>query len=185
MWKVLAIAVFVIVLAGGGWLIYSKKTPQPQTVELAATLETTPAANPNPESSPFASQLKPAEQANAAISNEFITNLIICATYKTTFIHPLTGDVLEKEIQGMVDGKCNYTEQMPNNGRMDCKYTESMLGAIVSYHKDLASAEDFGMELQSDSNSGAPKVTYTIDGKEVENPLQEALDTGMCVISGY
>jgi hypothetical protein len=28
-------------------------------------------------------------------------------------------------------------------------------------------------------------VKYSINGKEVVNPLQEATDTGVCLVSGY
>ena len=32
---------------------------------------------------------------------------------------------------------------------------------------------------------GKVRDNYTIDGKQVENPLQEAMIDGQCVVSGY
>ena len=88
-----------------------------------------------------------------------------------------------REIFGIVDGKCNYVEEMPNNGTMECNYSESMRKAVAQYHRDLAAAESAETEIQVGEEE--TKITYTIDGVEVENPLQEALDSGQCVISGY
>jgi hypothetical protein len=115
--------------------------------------------------------------------NVFSDKLSSCTKYKTTFVHPLTGGTMEKEILGIIGGRCNYVEQMPNNGKMECKFTESARIASAQYYRDVAIAESAGTSLDVDSNG--QKWTYTIDGKVVENPLQEALDSGMCVISGY
>jgi len=94
-------------------------------------------------------------------------------------------ETLEKEILGIIAGKCNYIEQMPNGGKMECKYTENERKAVSQYYKDVEAAESFGTGTNVDLGSGKQKTTYTIDGKEVENPLQEAMNNGVCVISGY
>ena len=87
-----------------------------------------------------------------------------CTKYKCQFIHPLTGETMDREILGIIDGKCNYVEQMPNEGKMECKYTESVRKAAAQYYKDIEEAES----------------------STVENPMQEAIDTGICIIiSGY
>lgn len=115
----------------------------------------------------------------------FSDKLDSCTEYKCQFTHPLTGDLLIKEIVELKsDGKCVYVEEMPNGGKMKCEYTESMRKAIVQYYNDLKNSESSGAEINFTSN-GNLKVKYTIDGKEVENPLQEALNNGQCVISGY
>jgi fibronectin type 3 domain-containing protein len=103
-----------------------------------------------------------------------------CEAYKCEFTHPLTGEKLNKEILGLVDNKCHYTEEMPNGGKLDCNYSTSLRAALVQYYKDLDSATSYGTE----SNIGnGTKNTYTIDGKVVDNPAQQALDTKECVIS--
>jgi hypothetical protein len=102
-----------------------------------------------------------------------------------TFKHPLTGEILEKEILGIIDGKCNYVEQMPNGGKMECKYSESERAVVAQYYKDVANAESVGTSFSLDSGSGEQKAKYTINGKVVDNPLQEAMTSGACVISGY
>ena len=114
----------------------------------------------------------------------FADKLSSCTKYKATFKHPFTGDMLEKEILGVIGGKCNYVEQMPNGGKMECKYSESERMAVAQYYEDVANAESVGTSLSADLGSGEQKATYTINGKMVDNPLQEAMTSGACVISG-
>ncbi|MBI4116991.1 hypothetical protein HY449_04585 [Candidatus Pacearchaeota archaeon] len=118
----------------------------------------------------------------------FLDKLDSCTRYKCQLTHPFTRETLLREILGMTrDGKCSYAEEMPNNGKMECKYTESIRKAMVQFYEDLSNAESTGASTHASlSPQGAEVETkYTIDGKEVENPLQEALDNGQCVISGY
>ena len=49
----------------------------------------------------------------------------------------------------------------------------------------MAAAESAGTNVNVNLGSGEQKTTYTIDGKIVENPLQEAMNSGMCAVSGY
>ena len=115
----------------------------------------------------------------------FADKLSSCTKYKTTFKHPLTGETFEKEVLGIVSGKCDYVEQMPNGGKMECKYSESERMAVAQYYKDVATAESAGTSVNANLGSGEQKTTYTINGKVVDNPPQEAMNTGACVISGY
>lgn len=121
----------------------------------------------------------------ASSSDEFVNNLSSCKAYKTNFIHPFTGETMDKEIFGIVDAKCKYIEQMPNGGQMECKYTESERIAVAKYYLDIAKASSSETEVSFSLNKGSVKNTYTINGKIVENPLQEALNNGACVIYGY
>ena len=91
---------------------------------------------------------------------------------------------MTREIVGIADGKCSYIEQMPNNGEMSCKFTETMREGVAQYYKDVAKAESGGTSVQTNSN-GESQIIYTIDGKQVKNPLQEAILNGQCVVSGY
>jgi hypothetical protein len=115
----------------------------------------------------------------------FAENLISCTEYKTTFKHLLTEEMLEKEIMGLVDGKCHYVEQMPNGGKMDCKYTESERAVAAQYYIDVALAESTDSQTDIDLESGEQETTYKINDKVVDNPLEEFMNTGVCVISGY
>ncbi len=126
-----------------------------------------------------------AEAEKSSGCDAFLSNLESCTPFTCEFQHPFTGEMMQRKIIGIDAGKCHYTEQMPNNGLMDCKYPESLRKAVVQYSKDLAAAESSSVESNIDFGSGETQTKYTIDGKEVENPLQEAIDTGVCVISGY
>jgi hypothetical protein len=114
----------------------------------------------------------------------FPNKLDACEPFSCEFEHPLTGELMEKGIIGLVNGKCKYTEEMPNNGKMNCEYTESLRKAVAQYHRDLLLAESTGTGVKADSG-GDVEVTYTIDGKEVANPFEEAMTNGQCTISEY
>jgi len=115
----------------------------------------------------------------------FADKLSSCSKYKTTFKHPFTGEILQKEILGVINGKCNHVEQLPNSGKMECKYTESERKAVAQYYKDAAAAESVDTSVSADLVSGKQDKTYSINDKVVDNPIQEALNSVICVISGY
>ena len=79
----------------------------------------------------------------------------------------------------------SYVEQMPNGGKMECKYVESDRITVAQYYKDMANAESEEVNISGNLFNEKPKITYKVNGKEVENPLQAALNNGTCVISGY
>lgn len=116
---------------------------------------------------------------------EYTEHLATCTAYENSFIHPLTREDMKREIFGMVNGKCKTTEEMPNGGAMNCEFENSLLTAVIQYYEDLAEASSYGISIHIDSEEETVTATYTIDGKEVENPMQEALDTGACTVSGY
>jgi hypothetical protein len=108
-----------------------------------------------------------------------------CEVYTQNFNHPYTGESLERKVNGIVDGKCSYIETMPNGGKMECKYTEESRKAVAQYYRKMANAQSFGTKVKSDPEAGKQKVKYVINGKEVNNPLQECTNNGTCIISGY
>jgi len=134
---------------------------------------------------PPAPTLVDQETQLATNCDAFPDMLSSCTKYKCQFIHPFTGENMKREVLGIIDGKCNYIEQMPNGGQMECKYTESSRKVIAQYYKDTLTAESTGFDINIDLGSGEQETKYTIDGKEVENPLQEAMDNGFCTVSGY
>lgn len=152
---------------------------------LLAGCTTQPTDTQPSEVSQPAQEQKESEPAEAELDSNcdaLPDKLETCEIYKCQFIHPFTGEDMVKEIKGIEDGKCVYIEEMPNDGQMECGYTESMRNAVAQYYRDVAEAESVGTSVTIGSDS---EVTYTIDGKEVENPLQEAMNTGQCIISGY
>lgn len=185
-WKIIAgIVIGVAVLGGGAYLasqtiFKSKEIPKVSNevsnqlpAETPSTTTQQPSQRPTPQTQPQSPEIV------------FANKLSSCTPYKITFKHPLTGDMLEKEILGIVNGKCDYVEQMLNNGKMECKYTESERKVVAQYYKDVASAESVGTSVNANLGSDEQKTTYTIDGKVVDNPLQEFMNSGICVITGY
>ena len=90
--------------------------------------------------------------------------------YVQRFKHFMTGDILEKRIVGLEDGRILYIEEIPGGYEMECRYSPESARTIAQYYRDCADA------------GGEPSgKTYIINGKEVENPLQECGDIGECV----
>ncbi|MEX0896032.1 MAG: hypothetical protein WDZ94_03770 [Patescibacteria group bacterium] len=186
-WKIIAAILVGVALVGGGaylasqTLFKSEETPAlSNEVELSGENEIeTATGTAAQQEEPVA--LSEAQDAQMV----FADKLDSCTDYKTTFEHPLTGDMLEKEIFGIVDGKCLYVEQMPNNGKMECRYSENERVTVAQFYRDGAMAESVGTSMSADLFSGEQDTTYTIDGKVVSNPLDEALNSGVCVVSGY
>ena len=118
---------------------------------------------------------------------DFGAKLSTCTPYKCTFIHPIVRGKMEKTIVGFQNNKCIYYEQMPNGGKMTCALTKDSLKAVVQYEKDTQTAMAAGkrQDVHVEMKNGVTQTTYAIDGKLVENPMQEALDSAQCVISGY
>jgi len=115
--------------------------------------------------------------------DEFPDHLELCTPYKCQFSHPFTGETMVKAVVGEEAGICLYVEEMPNDGQMNCRYNPELRTAIAQYYRDVAAAKTTDVDAQVTEDR--IRATYMIDGKEVENPLQEAMTTGQCVISGY
>ncbi|MGD2085932.1 MAG: hypothetical protein PVH61_07095 [Candidatus Aminicenantes bacterium] len=111
---------------------------------------------------------------------EFPDKLEKCEPYSSTFKHPLTNEVLRREIVGIEGDKCVYIEEMPNGGMMICKFSDNQRRVVAQYYRDELMAQK---HMTFDEYYVETK--YYINGKEVYNPLQEALNCGLCVIEGY
>ena len=116
---------------------------------------------------------------------ELADKLETCTPYKANFVHPLTGEKLTREIVGMTNGKCVYVEGMPNGGKMKCKYSKDSLPSIAQYYRNTANAGSSEVNVSISQTDSKPKTIYKINGKPVDNPMQECMNNGDCVISGY
>lgn len=181
---VILIIVALAVVGGGGYYVFQK-----QQTKVVVSTPTPESQQPEPQQTTQVDQSKKTDTTStkkvqkAALT--FEDHLSECSKYKTTFVHPFTKETMDKEILGIVAGKCDYVEQMPNGGKMECKYTESERKTLAQYYRDVAAAESVGTSVNANLGSGEQKTTYTINGKVVANPLQEAMNSGACVISGY
>jgi hypothetical protein len=158
---ILLIAVLALGGGGAGYYIYKKQNTtvvspaasvsQTTTTNLETTTETQPKIPTNePEKTITASTAVKAVVAVAVkqepkkVALTFEDHLSACTKFKTTFVHPFTKQTLQKEIMGIIDGKCLYVEQMPGGGKMECRYTESERKAVAQYYKDVAAAQSAG-----------------------------------------
>jgi hypothetical protein len=138
---------------------------------------------------------------------EVADNLDSCTKSTTTRSSTFSGETVTKEILGIVNGKCHYVERhyveaVAAGWTMECRYTESERKAVAQYYRDVLSALSTGASLQvetsasvrveaslradlttGEATTGEQRTRYMIDGREVENPVQQAMDTGVCVVS--
>jgi hypothetical protein len=127
------------------------------------------------------------EQFTSQESKAFITAIAECKVFEESFRHPLTGELLKRYIHGVKNNRCFYEEQMPNNGLMTCHYSLSRLPDIAWFYAHPEAFENMKVNSFTQFVDGQPvtKNTYTVDGKEISHPLNEALEQKECKISGY
>ncbi len=128
------------------------------------------------------------EQARAASfckgeSLGFLSDkLRACEPMTCNFDHLMTGESMQREIVGMVDGKCQYKEETPGDGELICNYDEDLRSRVADYYWALINADNVSSSSTPDGGSETK-----IDGKLVDDPLTEAIDNGFCEakISGF
>lgn len=96
---------------------------------------------------------------------EYAAKLETCTSFTCQFIHPFSGTKMTKKIVGLKEGKCQTTEEMPNKGMLTCNFSESQRKAVAQFIRKSAKAETWGTDDKS--------------------PLNDAMQDGTCVVSGY
>lgn len=122
---------------------------------------------------------KQQEIADSKQSDTSCTNLpaklLACSQYSCLDTVSVKGFSVKKEVRGIINGKCQYTEQLPNNGNIECNFSEDMRKKVSELFKAFAPGKSFSVEVDNSTNN--------VNGES--NPLQEAFDTKQCVLSGY
>ncbi len=110
-----------------------------------------------------------------------------CAAFVQPYVHPWTGEKLERRITGMKNEKCNYVVSMPKGGKMDCHFPPDRLNDMADYFQNSTRYKNARIKSSTHFVDGKPvtKNRYFIEGKEIRNPMQESLDSGECVVSGH
>lgn len=85
---------------------------------------------------------------------------LTCAAYTCDFIHPMKADIMTRSITGMVDGKCEFIETMPNDERLECHVDADMQVTLSQYYQQI------------------------LEGKETENIIEQAMEKKQCVLLG-
>ncbi len=106
-----------------------------------------------------------------------------CSEIMQEFIHPWTGNKLMRAITGMENGTCHYIVQLPQGGKMECRFPPNRLDDIAYYFENSTRFEKAQIKISTTLVDGkeVTKTRYFIDGEEVINPMQESLDNGECV----
>lgn len=91
--------------------------------------------------------------------SDFPSKLATCTPYRCSYLHPMFGGEMKREIIGAEGEACKTTEEMPNNGSMSCSFPKIDLSTVISFYKS--------------------------DGKENASYLNRALGNGICTVTGY
>jgi hypothetical protein len=129
----------------------------------------------------------PPSAAPAAECREYASKLESCSPYTCTFTHPITGATLERKIVGLTGASCTTMEAMPGKHTMDCQFPADVRKAVAAFFRQSQAAEAAGKTIAGGTRtdaSGKARSTTAIDGKPVVNPLQQALEGGICKIGG-
>ncbi|MDP2653256.1 MAG: hypothetical protein Q8Q08_04415 [Candidatus Omnitrophota bacterium] len=112
----------------------------------------------------------PAEQAKHL---EMADHLESCTPYVYTYTHPLGGQPTERRVEGMVDGKCLFREEVSDKTMLECRYPEEFRKVVARFYRETYKADIYGFK-----STGFKAV---IDGQEISNPQQAAIERGICV----
>jgi hypothetical protein len=114
---------------------------------------------------------------------EYPAKLESCSPYTCTFTHPFTGQPMQRRIVGLDGDRCAYVEQMPNGGSMECSYTASMRKDMADFVRLTYAADSVQGRMRTGSEGTT--TSTAVDGQKVRNPLDEALRSGACRVTGY
>jgi hypothetical protein len=126
----------------------------------------------------------PAGDTPAPECRDYASKLESCSPYTCTFTHPMTGARLERTIIGLTGATCATREAMPGKHTMRCEYPPDVRKAVASFYRDMHAADAGGKTIGGTltvDDSGTRRST-TVDGKPVANPLQQAMERGLCTI---
>ena len=110
-----------------------------------------------------------------------------CSAFEGTFAHPITSEPMQRQVHGVVGGRCHYEEEMPASGRMICHYSLERLTSLATYHSNYELYDRLEPVTRNEFIAGQAITTTTweLDGMPYEHPVDAAMTAGECVVMGY
>lgn len=127
------------------------------------------------------------QAASEEIEDPFADALADCTPYRGTFRHPMTGQPLEREIEGLEQGTCRYREEMPQGGRMRCAWPETKLQELATWYRyaDFWTSTRVRSRTSLGEDGATTTTEVTADDVPTRSPLEESLEAGECTVQGY
>lgn len=127
------------------------------------------------------------QAAPEEIEDPFADALADCTPYRGTFRHPITGQPLEREIQGLEQGTCWYREEMPQGGRMRCAWPERKLQELATWYRyaDFWTSTRVRSSTSLGEDGATTTTEVTTDDVPTRSPLEESLEADECTVQGY
>jgi hypothetical protein len=103
-----------------------------------------------------------------------------CETFSCEEENSFTGTMAKKEISGMIDNKCLYTEN--TDGIItECRYPEELRKEVAEYERAMTNYKKREFKYTNDPKTGEPLSLEIIDGKEFNNPRTKAFEENICI----
>lgn len=155
--------VVAVASAAGTYAALTVAYPREDETPKKTTAEKTDAGTDTKQSTYLVDQKKYAEA------------LAACTPMSITYAHPLTGEDVTRTIVGVIEEKCQTTEEMPNDGLMTCNFDTVQQQKAAQYYEAVAAGSDI---VSADENG----TTVTrVDGEVVDY----GIDMNACVTTGY
>jgi hypothetical protein len=107
---------------------------------------------------------------------DFAQNIKSCSLYTCEFHHPISMEILTREIKGIENDKCIYVEKMPNNLEFKCNFSLSEMNSISNYFETKNI-------LFTQVVINNEEIKYILNGEESLIPFQEAINNKNCIIT--
>lgn len=98
---------------------------------------------------------------------EIAGKLESCELYQKKIANPLTENLLNVEIKGIVNGKCLYIQELGYNTQLECRYSEEQRKNISRYYRSTSKQLSKG------------KITFKYP--DPDNPLETYMNDGTCI----
>lgn len=102
----------------------------------------------------------------------FSNNLSSCTPYSCKYEHPDTHEIMKREVSGVKDGKCEYSETLVDEKILTCNYDKESQKLVTEFYDKILTAKFIG---QAEINE--EKV------KGIENPIKKMVEEGICTVT--
>ncbi len=141
--SVASLALITILVFNSG--AFAQAIPNTTTTDAAGNVTTTGKATAPGMSASISVTQTPSEQAAFLKAQTAMLNAVAaCQPSTIPMAHPLVqGFIVNMKVYGMVDGKCKFTENMPNNGMLTCFFSDQQRNEIRKDMNNITTFQNF------------------------------------------
>ncbi len=181
--NLLIVIIAIVILIGiliGGFIFYKKNKAQKQHNEVEISIEKEKKENIQSKETKKQENEKDVEkQKQQEVKNRKLfsncdylsNNLSSCTPYKCKFEHPDTHEIMKREVYGVTNDKCKYSETLTNKKVLICNFEEKSKNIVSEFYKKNLSAKFIAQaDLDKDLVNG------------IDNSIKKMIKEGVCNI---